>query len=414
MENASNTPSLRFRGYTDAWGQERLGDICSITKGSGLSKENLEYEGANKCVLYGHLYTDYGFFIKDVHWGTNVLPDNPIYSEVGDVLVPGSDTTPTGCARAASIDVSGVLLGGDINVFKHSDNIDGDFLSLSINHERPAMISMIKGTSVRHLTGKDLRDLAVKFPKEVKEQRCISSVFIKLDSLLSLHQRKLDKLQAIKKSLLQKMFPAEGEDRPQIRFAGYTDAWGQERLGDMGETFTGLSGKSKEDFGHGNAKFVTYMNVYLNPIADLKMLESVEVDNKQTKVQYGDMFFTTSSETPEEVGMSSIWLGNIENLYLNSFCFGYRLSKKMDPYFMGYLMRSPEIRNKFIFLAQGISRYNISKNHVMEMEVAFPSLEEQKKIGQLLYSVDSLLSLHQRKLEKLQQIKKALLEQMFC
>ena len=140
-------------------------------------------------MLYGHLYTDYGFFIKDVHWGTNVLPDNPIYSEVGDVLVPGSDTTPTGCARAASIDVSGVLLGGDINVFKHSDNIDGDFLSLSINHERPAMISMIKGTSVRHLTGKDLRDLAVKFPKEVKEQRCISSVFIKLDSLLSLHQR---------------------------------------------------------------------------------------------------------------------------------------------------------------------------------------------------------------------------------
>ena len=199
-------PQIRFAGYTDAWGQERLGDICSITKGSGLSKENLEYEGANKCVLYGHLYTDYGFFIKDVHWGTNVLPDNPIYSEVGDVLVPGSDTTPTGCARAASIDVSGVLLGGDINVFKHSDNIDGDFLSLSINHERPAMISMIKGTSVRHLTGKDLRDLAVKFPKEVKEQRCISSVFIKLDSLLSLHQRKLEKLQEIKKALLQKMF----------------------------------------------------------------------------------------------------------------------------------------------------------------------------------------------------------------
>ena len=189
MAEQSNTPQLRFQGYTDAWGQERLGDICSITKGSGLSQENLEYEGANKCVLYGHLYTDYGFFIKDVHWGTNVLPDNPIYSEVGDVLVPGSDTTPTGCARAASIDVSGVLLGGDINVFKHSDNIDGDFLSLSINHERPAMISMIKGTSVRHLTGKDLRDLAVKFPKEVKEQRCISSVFIKLDSLLSLHQR---------------------------------------------------------------------------------------------------------------------------------------------------------------------------------------------------------------------------------
>ena len=89
-------------------------------------------------------------------------------------------------------------------------------------------------------------------------------------------------------------------------------------------------------------------------------------------------------------------------------------SQKMDPYFMGYLMRSPAVRDKFIFLAQGISRYNISKNHVMDMEVSFPGVTEQEKIGKLLYSVDSLLSLHQRKLEKLQQIKKALLEQMFC
>ena len=388
MENASNTPSLRFRGYTDAWGQETFGDILTVYPFKPyIAKPKLsgEYpviqQGDNPILGYadGEPFRDYkNVVLFGDHTVSLYKPESPFFLATDGIKTLGSKT-----------------------------KFEGNFLYSLLEKYKPESEGYKRHFSM-------LKEQECWFPNSIEEQHKIGCVFNELDSLLSLHQRKLDKLQAIKKSLLQKMFPAEGEDRPQIRFAGYTDAWGQERLGDMGETFTGLSGKSKEDFGHGNAKFVTYMNVYLNPIADLKMLESVEVDNKQTKVQYGDMFFTTSSETPEEVGMSSIWLGNIENLYLNSFCFGYRLSKKMDPYFMGYLMRSPEIRNKFIFLAQGISRYNISKNHVMEMEVAFPSLEEQKKIGQLLYSVDSLLSLHQRKLEKLQQIKKALLEQMFC
>ena len=110
---------------------------------------------------------------------------------------------------------------------------------------------------------------------------------------------------------------------PQIRFAGFTDAWEQRKLGEMGSTYTGLSGKTKEDFGHGEAKFITYMNVFSNPVADLQMTESVEIDSKQNCVQAGDVFFTTSSETPEEVGMSCVMPESADNIYLNSFCFGY-------------------------------------------------------------------------------------------
>lgn len=168
-------------------------------------------------------------------------------------------------------------------------------------------------------------------------------------------------------------------------------------MGEIGSTFTGLSGKTKEDFGHGDARFVTYMNVYSNSIADLAMTERVEIDQTQNSVKYGDIFFTTSSETPNEVGMSSVWLGNTENTYLNSFCFGYRPEVKVNPYYMAYMLRSPNVRNKLIILAQGISRYNISKNRVMDIEVPMPDLSEQKEIGQYFNDLDNLITLHQRK-----------------
>ena len=95
-------------------------------------------------------------------------------------------------------------------------------------------------------------------------------------------------------------------------------------MGEVGTTYTGLSGKTKDDFGHGEGKFITYMNVFSNAISDLNMVEPIEIDNRQNEVKAGDVFFTTSSETPEEVGMSSVLLENSDNTYLNSFCFGYR------------------------------------------------------------------------------------------
>lgn len=189
--------------------------------------------------------------------------------------------------------------------------------------------------------------------------------------------------------------------------------WEHRKVEELGDTFTGLTGKTKEDFGHGDATFVTYINVFSNPITDLKMTESVEIDAKQNQVEYGDIFFTTSSETPEEVGMSSVWLGNEANVYLNSFCFGYRPVTELAPYYMAFMLRSPNVRKKFIFLAQGISRYNISKNRVMDIEIPVPNIDEQRKVGQFFKDIDDLITLHQRKLEQLKELKKTYLQVMF-
>lgn len=202
-------------------------------------------------------------------------------------------------------------------------------------------------------------------------------------------------------------------NKPQIRFNECTDAWSKQRLKEIGSTFTGLSGKTKKDFGHGKANFITYMNVLNHQITSLKEIEPVEIDKKQNEVKYGDIFFTTSSETPEEVGMSSLWMGNKKNIYLNSFCFGYRLKRKTDLYYMAYMLRSKPFRKKITVLAQGISRYNISKNAVMNIEVNLPTIKEQHKIGSLLNHLEKTIDLHTQKYNKLLYIRKSMLEKMF-
>ena len=140
-----------------------------------------------------------------------------------------------------------------------------------------------------------------------------------------------------------------------------------------------------------------YLNIFNNPIADISFLESIEIDKSQNQIQYGDVFFTTSSETPEEVGMSSVWLGKSTNIYLNSFCFGFRPIVEFNPYYFGYLLRSDTFRKPITILAQGISRFNISKTKVIEIEIPLPSKDEQSKIGELFKNLDSLITLHQRK-----------------
>lgn len=165
----------------------------------------------------------------------------------------------------------------------------------------------------------------------------------------------------------------------------------------MGTTYGGLTGKSKEDFGHGAAWFVPYTNVFDNPVGDSTRLERVEIDPSQNVVRRGDALFTVSSETPEEVGMSSVWPSDLDDLYLNSFCFGYRQDGSFDPSYLAYMLRADSFRNQIEMLAQGISRFNISKGKVMEIEVPVPNKREQARIGRLFVDLDSLITLHQRK-----------------
>ena len=259
------------------------------------------------------------------------------------------------------------------------------------------------------MSKKDFLQLPCFIP-DFEEQQKIAEILMQCDKVIELYEQEIEEFKKLKKAYLRKMFPKKGKNVPELRFAGFTDHWEQRKLGDIGYTYTGLSGKTKEDFGHGQARFITYMNVFSNPVSNPNQTEPIEIDSKQNEVEVGDVFFTTSSETPEEVGMSSVLLEKQGTTYLNSFCFGFRPVKKVDNFYLACMLRSEPVREKITLLAQGISRYNISKNKVMEISVPMPSLEEQELIGRYFRELDNLITLHERKLEEQKNQKKSLMQ----
>ena len=161
------------------------------------------------------------------------------------------------------------------------------------------------------------------------------------------------------------------------------------KLGELGTFYGGLTGKSKKDFGNGNAKFITYMNVYSNPALDLSVTDTVQIaeGEKQNKVQYKDILFTGSSETPEESGMTSVITKEIqEDFYLNSFCFGLRLfnSELFNADFLKHYFRSHEARKAIARTASGVTRFNVSKAKLANFEIPVPPIEVQSKIVEIL------------------------------
>lgn len=192
--------------------------------------------------------------------------------------------------------------------------------------------------------------------------------------------------------------------------------WPIKKLADIGSTYGGLTNKSKEDFTEGNSKFITYKNIYNNTFINTNELESVRIDKdeKQNKVKYGDVFFTGSSETPDEVGISSVLLEEVDDVYLNSFCFGFRFNdlKKTIPEFYGYYFRGPVFRNEVYPLAQGSTRFNLSKSEMVKLKVPVPPVKEQRKIAAILSSVDKAIEKTEAIIEQTEKVKKGLMQQL--
>ena len=207
---------------------------------------------------------------------------------------------------------------------------------------------------------------------------------------------------------------------PNLRFPKFSGEWTKTTLGKIGETFNGLTGKSGSDFGQGSP-YITYKSIFDNSKIDLSRVEYVTITDaerkKQTQneVQYGDIFFTTSSETPDEVGMTSVLLDEVKDCYLNSFCFGYRLNSITDvlPEYMRFYLRSNTIRRRLFVLAQGSTRFNISKGEVMGLTIKLPGTAEQRKIAQLLTMIEDRIATQIKIIEDLKKLKSAISKQIF-
>ena len=365
-----------FLGSFDfSWEQRKLGEIGSVSMCRRIFKEQTSETGDIPFYKIGTFGADPDAFISRELF--EEYKSKYPYPQKGDILISASGSIGRAVEFAGNNEY---FQDSNIVWLNHDERLSNPFLKCFYSVVKWAGI---EGSTIKRLYNDNILNTVICMPS-VPEQKRIGLFFENLDNLITLHQRKCVFLFGFFQAFISMIFTAS------------TFSWEQRKLGDVGETYTGLSGKTKADFGHGQARFVTYMNVFSNPISNPEMTEPIEIDPKQNEVEVGDVFFTTSSETPEEVGMSSVLLEKRGKIYLNSFCFGFRPTEKIDSYYLAYMLRSESAREKIILLAQGISRYNISKNKVMEIAVSLPSLDEQKLIGQYFRQLDNLITLHQR------------------
>ncbi|ELC8453213.1 restriction endonuclease subunit S [Clostridium perfringens] len=412
---SKNVPELRFKGFEDEWEKIHLSD--SVERVVRKNKGNVTNRPLTISAQYG-LVNQEEFFNKVV--ASKNLEGYYLLNN-GEFAYNKSYSNgyPFGAIKRLDKYKNGAVSTLYI-CFKPKLNVDSDFLTQyfeSSKWYREVSMVAVEGARNHGLLNigvSDFFDTIHRFPS-LQEQEKIANFLSKVDSIIEKQEKKVEYWNSYKKGMMQKIFSQKirfkdgnGRDYPE---------WEEEKLGGIGQTYTGLSGKTKDDFGFGNGKYITYVNIFKNTKVDINMFDLVDIkkDEKQNKVLKGDILFTASSETPNEVGMASVCDNNIENLYLNSFCFGFRLNSKkdIDYIFIGYLLRSPSLRKKISILAQGSTRYNLSKSEFMKIKIQIPCLEEQRKIVNFLSNIDNIIEKENKKLEELKQWKKGLLQQMF-
>ena len=395
-------PEIRFAGFTDPWEQRKLGELCSFSKGYGYSKNNLRDQGT-PIILYGRLYTNYETQIHSVDTFVDPL-ENSVYTEGGEVIVPASGETAEDISIASVVEKPGIILGGDLNIITPSAVVNPVFLALELSYGKPHfdLAKRAQGKSVVHIHNEDIANVFFDRPC-IAEQRRIGGFFDRLDSLITLHQRKYDKLCVLKKSMLDKMFPKGGSLYPEIRFAGFTDPWEQRKLGELFE-------ESDERASDREILSVSVANgIYPASESDRETNPGASLANYKI-VHSGDVVYNSMRMWQGAVDASR-YDGIVSPAYVVA-----RPNSEVYARFFARLLRQPMLLKQYQQVSQGNSKDTqvLKFDDFASIGISMPVSEnEQRRIGGFFDRLDSLITLHQRKLELLRNIKKSMLDKMF-
>lgn len=413
-------PKRRFKEFLSAgdWKQRKLSDISTkvTTKNVDVHYTETLTNSAEQGII-----SQVDFFDKEISNKNNI---NGYYIVENNDFIYNpriSTLAPVGPINRNKLNRTGIM-SPLYTVFRAS-NIDLDFLEwyFQSNHwYRYMKLNGDSGARADRIAIKDSTffDMPIKTPVNIKEQVLIGETLEKFNQYITLHQRKLDKLQATKKALLQEMFPEEGQDKPKRRFKGFTDAWEQRKLGDFYTFKNGLN-KEKVYFGYGDS-IVNFTDVFHNrQIYSSTLKGKVFVNKKELenfKVKEGDLFFTRTSETIDEIGFPAVVMEPMERVVFSGFVLRGR-AEKNDPLvniFKSYIFFTDNFRSEMKKKSSMTTRALTSGTALKEMYFSYPKdLEEQTKIGEILLRLDNVITLHQRKLDKLKNLKQAYLNEMF-
>lgn len=419
-----NVPKIRFPGFTEPWEQRKLSELATIHARIGW--QNLRtsefLDNGDYMLITGTDFKDGAINYSTCHYVEKERYDQDKHIQInnGSILIT-KDGTLGKVAYVQGLTMPATLNAGIFNVqIRNENEVDGKYLFQYL--KAPYLMNYVSqkatGGTIKHLNQNILVDFPIVLPNKF-EQVKIGTFFEKLDKLITLHHRKLENLKKQKKGLLQKMFPEKGKKVPEIRFPEFTNDWEQRKVGDYYEFKNGLN-KGKEFFGAGTP-IVNFTDVFNNrglipkQLKGKVRLEPSEIKNYEVKK--GDIFFTRTSETIEEIGYPSVMLESCKNTVFSGFVLRGRCFLKDDPLdnlFKKYVFFTDTFRNEMLKKSSMTTRALTSGTAIKNMEFLYPSSkDEQHKIGEYFSKLDNLISLHQRKLEHLQKQKKALLQQMF-
>lgn len=401
-------PALRFPEFqnTGEWRIITLGQFATIVMGQSPSSNNYNKIGDGIPLLQGN---------TDVKDRKQIIR---IYTTEITKTCDNNDIIMTVRAPVGTISkaISHSCIGRGVCAIKtNSDYLYYYLISIEKQWEE-----LSSGSTFGSITSDQIIGRKIVIPESKIEQSKIAACLSSLDNYIDATKRKLELLKEYKKGLMQQLFPTPGKNIPELRFPEFrkASAWVYQTLGSMGDTYGGLSGKSAEDFGRGKP-YVTYKQVFSSLEINFSHCQQVQIttNEKQNKLQYGDILVTMSSETPEEVGYTAVVATkDIPECYLNSFCFIYRLFEEQDVdiNFLIYLFNSDVYRKNVVRIAQGITRFNISKTKFKEIALPIPnSKDEQRKIAKVLSSVDYQLTYYTKKIHSLELHKKGLMQRLF-
>ena len=393
-----NVPNLRFPEFEGEWEKCKVGDFGKIITGNTPPTKDIEnYENGQYLWVSP---ADLGLLKSITETKTKLSKkgfDKTRALPAGSVLVTciGSTIGKMGMTTRET------STNQQINAIVVNKSNNNEFVYYAVQSAFPKYLSSIAVQAVP-IISKSSFELLPNYRPSIQEQEKIGRLFALLDERIATQSKIIEKLETLIKGLNNSLY-AQYSHEVLTSFVK------------LGTSYSGLSGKSAQDFGSGKP-FITYLNVYSNNIINDKDFQYVSIKDgeKQNVVEYGDVLFTLSSETPEEVGIGSVYLGK-EKVYLNSFCFGIHIinTEVVFPPYLSYYVSSTSFR-KFIYpYAQGSTRFNLCKADFEKASIKLPSLENQKRIYSVLSHITSKVETEKSLLDFYNAQKQYLLRQMF-
>ena len=398
MTKKSGVPAIRFKGFTDTWEQRKLGDTVQITMGQSPDGSTYSDVPSDYILVQGNADLQNGWVSPRV-WTSQMTKK----ADAGDLIM--SVRAPAGAmgktAYNAVIGRGVAAIKGNEFIYQLLEKMDSDGYWKALSC----------GSTFESLNSDNIKNADVLIP-DVAEQEKIGEYFLAIDRLITLHQRKLEKLHNLKKAMLAKMFPQNGSVYPEIRFAGFTDAWEQRKLGELVVIERGGSPRPIDDYITDSPDGLNWLKIGDAPeqgnyITSTKEKIRPEGLSKTREVHPGDLILSNS------MSFGKPYIMAIDGCIHDGWLSIKNTNNVFDLKFLCVLLGTDQMLTQYKSMAAGSTVNNLNKELVGNTTVTYPSVEEQRTIGQFFEEIENLITLHQRKLEKLKNLKKACLEKMF-